>query len=251
MPDTYDLSDSAQLLAGMRQARQAIGRGELVIVPTDTVYGVAADAFSAAAVAKLLSAKGRDRTSPPPVLIANRAMATALAEHLPESLDPLLEMHWPGPLTIIVRARPSLGWDLGDTNGTVALRIPAHPLTAELLEDTGPLAVSSANLHGMPAPHTAGRAAGMIGGAVAVVLDAGEVGEGYEPHEKQNGSTIIDASRDDGLLRIVRQGVLNEETIRELVGDEALTVDAPEAEPPVEEAPVEEPPVEEASAKDD
>ena len=239
----------------MRQARQAIGRGDLVIVPTDTVYGVAADAFSAAAVAKLLAAKGRDRTSPTPVLIANRAMATALAEHLPASLDPLLEMHWPGPLTVIARARPSLGWDLGDTNGTVALRIPANPLTTELLEDTGPLAVSSANLHGMPAPHTAARAAGMIGGAVAVVLDAGEVGEGYEPHEKQNGSTIIDASRDDGLLRIVRQGVLSEEAIRELVGDDALTVDevpeetadeAADDASPSDEAPPEEAPREDA-----
>lgn len=223
MAETFDLTDSAQLLAGMRQARQAIGRGDLVILPTDTVYGVAADAFNAQAVAKLLEAKGRDRSSPPPVLIANSATATALAEHIPASLEPLLEAHWPGPLTVIVRARPSLGWDLGDTNGTVALRIPAHPLTTELLSDTGPLAVSSANLHGMPAPYSADRAAGMIGGAVAVVLDGGEVGDDYEPHESQNGSTIIDASRSDGLLRIVRQGVLSEETIRDLVGDDALT----------------------------
>lgn len=187
-------------------------------MPTDTVYGVAADAFTPTAVAALLAAKGRDRTSPPPVLIPNASTATALAEEVPEALQPLLEKHWPGPLTVIVRARPQLGWDLGETNGTVALRIPDHPLAIELLEDTGPLAVSSANLTGLPAPRTAARGAAMLGGAVEVVLEAGEVGEHYEPHEKQNGSTIIDASRADGMLRIVRQGVLSREEIEALVG---------------------------------
>lgn len=228
MADTFDLSQQTELLAGMRQARQAIGRGDLVILPTDTVYGVAADAFNAQAVAKLLEAKGRDRSSPPPVLIANVATASALAEDLPASLESLLAAKWPGPLTIIVRARPSLGWDLGDTNGTVALRIPDHPVILQLLEDTGPLAVSSANLHGMPAPQEAARAAAMLGGAVAAVLDGGPVGEGYEPHERQNGSTIIDASRADGLLRIVRQGVLTEAEIREHVDGEAFADSPPD-----------------------
>lgn len=225
VPETFDLTDSAQLLAGMRAARKAIGRGALIIMPTDTVYGVAADAFTPLAVAALLAAKGRDRTSPPPVLIPNRATATALAEHIPEALEPLLEEHWPGPLTVIVRARPQLGWDLGDTNGTVALRIPGQPLAIELLEDTGPLAVSSANLHGLPAPKTAARGVSMLGGAIEVVLDAGEVGEHYEPYEKQNGSTIIDASRADGLLRIVRQGVLSRETVAGFVGEALVDAD--------------------------
>ncbi|HIY65251.1 MAG TPA: threonylcarbamoyl-AMP synthase [Candidatus Agrococcus pullicola] len=225
MPETFDLTDSSQLLAGMRSARKSIGRGALIIMPTDTVYGVAADAFTPLAVAALLAAKGRDRTSPPPVLIPNRATGTALAEHIPEALEPLLEEYWPGPLTVIVRARPQLGWDLGETNGTVALRIPDQPLAIELLEDTGPLAVSSANLHGLPAPKTAGRAASMLGGAIEVVLDAGEVGERYEPHEKQNGSTIIDASRADGLLRIVRQGVLSRDTVAQFVGDALVDAD--------------------------
>lgn len=219
MADTYDLSEPASLMAGMRAARQAIGRGSIIVMPTDTVYGVAADAFSPAGVTALLMAKGRDRSSPPPVLIANRETMTALAEHVPESLDTLLEAHWPGPLTVIVRARPQLGWDLGDTNGTVGLRIPDHPMALELLKDTGPLAVSSANLHGLAAPQTAERAAAMLGGAVDVVLDAGPVGEQHEPHERQNGSTIIDASQSDGLVRIVRQGVLSREVIAEHVGD--------------------------------
>lgn len=219
MPDTYDLSDSADLLAGMRAARGAIGRGAVIIMPTDTVYGVAADAFSPAAVEKLQAAKGRGRSTPPPVLIANRETGIALAEDLPESIDSLLDEYWPGPLTVIVRARPSLGWDLGDTNGTVALRIPDHPLALELLRDTGPLAVSSANLHGLPAPRLADRASAMLGGAVDVVLDAGEVGADLSPHGTQNGSTIIDVSRGDSKLHIVRQGVLSRERIAELVGD--------------------------------
>lgn len=266
MPETFDLTDTGQLLAGMRAARKAIARGELIVIPTDTVYGVAADAFTPLGVAALLSAKGRDRTSPPPVLIPNRQTATALAEDLPESLEPLLEQHWPGPLTVVVRARPQLGWDLGETNGTVALRIPNNPLAIELLEDTGPLAVSSANLHGLPAPSTAAKAAAMLGSAVAVVLDGGEVGDDYEPHEKQNGSTIIDASRQDGLLRILRQGVLSRESIAELVGealapegyDEQLRKEAEEAEEaeaaaeaePQAETTVSDSPEQEATAND-
>ncbi|QCR19688.1 L-threonylcarbamoyladenylate synthase [Agrococcus sp. SGAir0287] len=221
MPETFDCSVPASLLAGVRAARQALREGGLVIMPTDTVYGIAADAFSPEAVAALLAAKGRDRQSPPPVLVPDLATLTALAEQVSSDVTALAEAFWPGPLTIIVRAQPSLSWDLGETKGTVALRMPANDVALGLLAETGPLAVSSANRHGEPASTTAAAPAEALAESVAVVLDGGEVGEGYEPHETdgraQNGSTIVDATGER--IRIVRQGVLSRERIAEVVGE--------------------------------
>ncbi|MEO5921981.1 MAG: Sua5/YciO/YrdC/YwlC family protein, partial [Pseudolysinimonas sp.] len=136
---TYDTSAPAELLTGMRLARQTIGRGELVVIPTDTVYGVAADAFAPAAVTRLLEAKGRERTAPPPVLIPGIPTLDALAEVVPDEVRALVAEFWPGGLTVIVRARKTLDWDLGETRGTVALRMPKDPIALELLAETGPL----------------------------------------------------------------------------------------------------------------
>ena len=155
MATIFDCSDSGALLTGMRLARGAIGRGELVVMPTDTVYGVAADAFDPVAVQRLLDAKGRTRQSPPPVLIPGIPTLDALTEEVPPEIRRLVEIFWPGALTVILPARSSLQWDLGDTGGTVALRMPANAYALELLAETGPLAVSSANLTGQPAATTA------------------------------------------------------------------------------------------------
>ncbi|SDH24761.1 L-threonylcarbamoyladenylate synthase [Agrococcus jejuensis] len=221
MPETFDCSVPTSLLAGVRAARQTLQTGGLVIMPTDTVYGIAADAFSPEAVAGLLAAKGRDRQSPPPVLVPDVATLTALAERVSDDVRALADAFWPGPLTIIVRAQPSLSWDLGETKGTVALRMPANDVALGLLAETGPLAVSSANRHGEPASTSAAAPAEALAESVAVVLDAGEVGEGYEPHadgeRAQNGSTIVDATGER--IRIVRQGVLSRERIAEVVGE--------------------------------
>jgi tRNA threonylcarbamoyl adenosine modification protein (Sua5/YciO/YrdC/YwlC family) len=210
---TYDTSDSAALLTGMRMARQAIGRGELVVIPTDTVYGVAADAFSPAAVVRLLEAKGRDRTAPPPVLIPGIPTLDALAEVVPEEVRALVAEFWPGGLTVILRARTTLDWDLGETRGTVALRMPGHPIALELLAETGPLAVSSANATGQPPATAAAEAEAMLGDAVAVYLEAGPGG--------QTASTIVDATALEspaGKLRILRSGAIADDEIRRVVG---------------------------------
>ncbi len=195
-------------------ARQALGRGELVVLPTDTVYGVAADAFNPEAVQKLLDAKGRGRQSPPPVLIPNTHTLAALAAEVSAPISALAEAFWPGPLTIVTLANPSLSWDLGDTGGTVALRIPKHPLALELLSETGPLAVSSANRTGDPAARTAESARAMLGDTVTVYLETGESeGDGV-------ASTIIDATSltaDGGELRILRQGAVSRAAIAELL----------------------------------
>ena len=206
MSPVFDCRDEAQLLAGMRQARQAIGRGELVVLPTDTVYGIAADAFSARAVQGLLEAKGRGRQSPPPVLVAGVATLRALVAEVPEAVERLVEAFWPGGLTIVLPSQPSLSWDLGDTHGTVAVRMPANNLALELLEETGPLAVSSANLTGKAAAIMASDAQGMLGDSVAVYLDGGPSATGI-------ASTIVDAtSLVTGvapLVRVLREGAVD------------------------------------------
>lgn len=214
MAEVFDCSDSAQLLAAARTARQALGRGRLVVLPTDTVYGVAADAFTPDAVQRLLEAKGRGRQSPPPVLIPNPETLDALAAVVVQPVRALADAFWPGPLTIVLPAQPSLSWDLGDTGGTVALRIPNSPLTLELLRETGPLAVSSANTTGDPAATDAQSAQAMLGDTVEVYLDAGPVeGDG-------TASTIVDAtalSDEGGVLRILRHGAVSREAIAELL----------------------------------
>lgn len=205
MAELFDCSDATQLLTGSRKARQAISRGDLIVLPTDTVYGVAANAFDSKAVAKLLAAKGRDRTSPPPVLVASVEAAAALAAQVPSPIGALAEKFWPGPLTIVLDAQPALDWDLGDAGGTVAIRIPDHPVTLEILSETGPLAVSSANQHGKPAATTADEANAMLGESVAVILDSGaSSADGL-------ASTIIDATGVDergGAIRVLRAGAI-------------------------------------------
>jgi tRNA threonylcarbamoyl adenosine modification protein (Sua5/YciO/YrdC/YwlC family) len=223
MADLYDCSVPAELLTGMRLARGAIGRGELVVIPTDTVYGVAADAFAPDAVEKLLAAKGRGRQSPPPVLIPGIPTLEALAETVTDEVRRLAAEFWPGGLTIIVRARPTLEWDLGETRGTVALRMPSDKIALELLAETGPLAVSSANLTGEPAATTAQEAQRMLGDSVAVYLDGGPAGEAYPAADSRSGSTIVDATaltHPEGKLRIVRHGVIPDEEIIRVVGAE-------------------------------
>ncbi|MGX5681316.1 L-threonylcarbamoyladenylate synthase [Schumannella luteola] len=213
MPPIYDASVPAELLTGMRLARTAIGRGDLVVIPTDTVYGLAADAFNPAAVEKLVTAKGRTREAPPPVLIPGIPTLDALAETVPDEVRALVAAFWPGGLTVIVPARSTLTWDLGETRGTVALRMPSHPLALELLSETGPLAVSSANLTGQPAATTAQEAERMLGDSVAVYLDGGEGGT--------VASTIVDATGlllPNGTLRVVREGAIPVDAIREIVG---------------------------------
>lgn len=213
MARIFDCSDDSELLTGMRLARASIGRGDLVVMPTDTVYGVAVDAFQPAAVQRLLEAKGRGRQSPPPVLIPGIPTLDALAESVPDEVRALVAEFWPGGLTVILPARTSLSWDLGETHGTVALRMPSNRIALELLSETGPLAVSSANLTGRPAATTAQEAEAMLGDRVAVYLDSGTAGT--------EASTIVDATplaRPDGKMRIVRHGVIPDQAIRDVVG---------------------------------
>ncbi|QIK67115.1 threonylcarbamoyl-AMP synthase [Nocardioides sp. HDW12B] len=208
MSTRYDTSDEAELEEGLSAAARAVQRGRLVLLPTDTVYGVGADAFSPEAVTRLLEAKGRGRQMPPPVLVSAKTTVEALAVDVPGWAKALIEELWPGPLTLVFRQQPSLQWDLGETRGTVAVRMPDHDVTLALLARTGPLAVSSANRTGLPAATDADGAEEMLGTAARVLLDAG-------PTAGPVPSTIVDCTTDRG--RVLRQGVIALETLNEVV----------------------------------
>ncbi|UPU88636.1 L-threonylcarbamoyladenylate synthase [Demequina sp. TMPB413] len=194
-------------------AVHALSRGEVVVLPTDTVYGVGADAFQPQAVARVLAAKGRDRQMPPPVLIPSVRTVDGLAHDVSAPARALMDACWPGPLTVIVLAQPSLAWDLGETRGTVALRIPDHAAALALLARTGPLAVTSANRTGQPAATTADDAKEQLGDAVSVYLDAGDSPLGV-------ASTIVDAT--GPVLKVVREGGVSWDRLVEIVGVKAF-----------------------------
>lgn len=194
----YDLV--AHTEEAITAAAQAVARGQLVVLPTDTVYGIGANALDPAAVQALLNAKHRGRDMPPPVLIAEPAMLGALVEEVPPKISRTIEAHWPGALTLIMKAQPDLRMDLGRTNGTIAVRVPDHDLTRLLLRRTGALAVSSANISGQPPATTVEEAIDQLGDSVAVYLDAGPT-PGAVP------STIVDLAT-TRIGRIVRAGVI-------------------------------------------
>ena len=195
--------------AALEAAREAVAAGQCVVFPTDTVYGIGCAAFDTNAVTGLLDAKKRGRDMPPPVLIAEGSMLRALAGQVPEAARKLVAQFWPGALTIIVKAQRSLPLDLGETRGTVAVRVPDHDGARALLRRTGPMAVSSANVSGQPAATTAGEARDMLADAVAVYLDGGKAPGG-------EASTIIDFTSDER-GRVLRQGAIALEELRQVV----------------------------------
>jgi L-threonylcarbamoyladenylate synthase len=209
MSTWFDCSDETQRTEGLAAAAAAVLSGELVVLPTDTVYGVGADAFSPAAVTRLLAAKGRGREAPPPVLVGSTRAASALVDDLGPWGQQLIDEFWPGGLTIVCRAQRTLNWDLGDTKGTVAVRMPEDPVTLDLLKETGPMAVSSANLTGKPAATTAEQAREQLGDAVAIYLDGGPSAGGL-------ASTIVDLTGD--VPRMLRQGAISIGRLREIAG---------------------------------
>ena len=204
----HTVIDIADAEAAFEAATAAVASGEVIVLPTDTVYGVGADATSGAAVQRLLDAKQRGRDFPPPVLIAEVAMVRALATGLDERLDALARAFWPGALTVVLNARESLRMDLGDRGATIAVRVPDHDFTRELLRRTGPMAVSSANVHGRDAALHIEEAVDQLGEACSVYLDAGAMG-GPVP------STIIDLT--GPAARILRRGRVTAEQLNEAV----------------------------------
>ena len=206
----YDCTDPAVRESALSSAAHCVASGQLVVLPTDTVYGIGADAFDAVAVADLLRAKGRGRDMPVPVLVGSWTTVEGLVAVVSERTRSLIEAFWPGGLTLVVEHAPSLSWDLGDSRGTVAIRMPLHPVAIELLEASGPMAVSSANRSGQPAAETAAQAQQQLGDDVAVYLDGG-------PSRAGIASTIVDVTAE--VPRVLRAGAVGIDELRAVVPD--------------------------------
>jgi len=215
MTEIFDCSDPDQRQAGMASAISALKGGRLVVLPTDTVYGIGADAFDGTAVAALLAAKGRGRDMPVPVLVGSWHTIDGLVYAVPDAARELIQAFWPGALSLVVRQAPSLQWDLGDAYGTVMLRMPLHPIAIELLREVGPMAVSSANISGRPAAVTAADAREQLADLVEVYLEGG-------PSAQQAASTIVDLT--GAQPRVLRQGPVAAAAIADVLGVEAETL---------------------------
>ncbi|GAA1554788.1 L-threonylcarbamoyladenylate synthase [Dactylosporangium maewongense] len=202
----YDCSQLAERDRGIAAAIEAVGRGDLVVMPTDTVYGIGADAFKSWSVTALNNAKGS--SAPVPVLVGSRHTLDGLVFGLPQAARDLVDAFWPGALTIVVEHAPSLQWDLGGGDGTVAVRMPLHPIALEVLRETGPMAVSSANKQGQPAAETAAEARDQLGYSVSVYLEGG-------PCPEPVASTIISVTNSEH--RVLRAGAIPIEKLREVV----------------------------------
>lgn len=216
-----DCTDPDARDAAIEQAAAVVRQGKVVVLPTDTVYGVGADAFDVVAVAMVLAAKHRGREMPPPVLVGNELTVDGLATDVPMYARILMRQFWPGALTLVLKAQPSLTWDLGETNGTVALRMPDDEVALQLLQRVGPMAVTSANVTGQPPATTAQEAQAQLGGAVALYLDAG-------PRTGTAASTIVDCTGEEPV--VLRHGAIPADRLREVLGTTVLhdTPPAPE-----------------------
>jgi L-threonylcarbamoyladenylate synthase len=213
--DVFDCADPEQRSRAITSAAAAVKNGGLVVLPTDTVYGIGADAFDSSAVAALLSAKGRGRDMPVGVLVGSWHTIDGLALMVPQSTRDLIRAFWPGALSLVVRQAPSLQWDLGDARGTVMLRMPLHPVAIELLREVGPMAVSSANVSGRPPAVDASEARNQLGDLVDVYLDAG-------PAAQQAASTILDLTGPEP--RILRSGPVSADGIAAVLGLDAASL---------------------------
>jgi L-threonylcarbamoyladenylate synthase len=212
---TYDCSDPDARVEGLAAAARTVRGGRLVVLPTDTVYGIGCDAFSSTAVRSLLAAKRRGPDMPVPVLVGSWSTIDGLVLGVPKTARDLIEAFWPGGLSIVLPHAPSLDWDLGSTKGTVMLRMPLHPVALELLRDVGPMAVSSANVSGSPPASSAAEAQAQLGDSVAVYLDGGPSGEPI-------ASTVVDLTGDDP--RVLREGAVGTAAVAEVLGREVITV---------------------------
>ncbi len=210
MSPVFDCTTEEGQAQGVTAAAEAVRRGELVVLPTDTVYGLGVDAFTPEAVTAVLAAKGRGREMPPPVLVPSARTVDGLATSVPAYARDLIKAFWPGPLTLVLLAQSSLMWDLGETNGTVALRMPKNATALKLLAEVGPMAVTSANVSGQPPARTILDAAAQLGSAVSVYLDAGPSAGGMP-------STILDCTGEAPV--ILRAGTISAGELQQVLGD--------------------------------
>ena len=201
-----DCSDRNGRGRSISTAASAARRGDVVLVPTESSYGLATDAFSVRGVRSIRWAKGQMSQVPLPVLVPSVMTVGGIAAGMSNEARVLMTAFWPGALTLLMRAQPTLAWDL-PTDAPLAVRMPLNPVLLELLDKTGPLVVTAANGAGLPAPLTVDEAIGQLGEAWVVALDAGPI----LPAEP---STIVDVTG-EGVV-IMRHGGVSTELLREI-----------------------------------
>lgn len=206
----FDCSVPAERTRGLTAAARAVRAGELVVLPTDTVYGIGCDAFNGTAVRALLAAKRRGPDMPVGVLVGSWTTIDGLVSTVPQSARALIEAFWPGEVSLVLEHAPSLAWDLGSTRGTVMLRMPLHPVALELLREVGPMAVSSANTSGNPPASNVTEAITQLASSVQIYLDGGPSGDPV-------ASTIVDLT--GARPRMLREGGVTAEQVEEVVGE--------------------------------
>ena len=205
----------------LRQAGALLRAGEVVGMPTETVYGLAANALDGAAVAKIFLAKGRPQDNPLIVHIADKEQLSTLARMVPESARKLADAFWPGPLTIILPKAACIPDEVSAGLDTVGIRLPSHPVARALIREAGvPLAAPSANLSGRPSTTTSGHVMDDLGGRIPAIVEGGPCAVGVE-------STVVSLAGD--VPRLLRPGggsVEVDRALREKIGDE-VRVSAP------------------------
>jgi L-threonylcarbamoyladenylate synthase len=212
--------------AAIARAAEVLRSGELVVLPTDTVYGLAADAFSLDGTARLITAKQRPRHVPLPVLVRSPKQLLGLTPSVPQAAERLIAAFWPGPLTIVLPAEPGLRWDLGRTEGTVAVRMPLDEVALEVIRAVGPLAVTSAGRTGEPVPTSVDHARAQLGDAVTLYLDDGP--------RSGTTSTTVDLTR--RRPHILRAGAVPDDRVLAVANGELDPMEAA-AQQSVDEAP--------------
>ena len=192
-------------LAVLKHAAEHIRRGDVIGIPTDTLYGLAADPFNLAAVERVFSIKGRAETKALPILVASMEQVPVLAREVPEPFHHLAKAFWPGALTLIVDASDRIPLKVTGNTGRIALRWPKCPVVCALIAQAGvPVTGTSANLSGFPPCSSAAQVLKQLGDRIPLILDAGETGRTLP-------STIIDVRH--GEWRIVREGAISEDEI--------------------------------------
>ncbi|MBI4523454.1 MAG: threonylcarbamoyl-AMP synthase [Deltaproteobacteria bacterium] len=194
------------------RALEALRRGEVVVYPTETFYGLGADALSASAVEAVVALKGRDPQSPVPLIVADRGMLATVVQEIPRIAEILIERFWPGPLTLVLPGLKDLPGPLLNKSGGVGVRISSHPLATRLTRESGrPLTATSANLSGKQPAKTIEEAMSYFSGKIEIFLDGGKL-------RGKKGSTVVEI-RDNELVPI-REGEISLSDLKRAVGED-------------------------------
>lgn len=207
----FDCTDDAERARGITAAVASIKRGDLVVLPTESVYAVATDGFSARGARAVREAKGQSAATPLPIMIANITTVPGIAFNPSIAAMDLMHGFWPGALTVLVTPQPSLAWD-HPAGAPLAVRIPLHPVTLEILRATGPMIVTGANAVGGAAALTVDDALEVLGETATIALDAGPLGA--DPMLSLP-STVVDATGEVPVL--LREGAITLEQLRSVV----------------------------------